>query len=108
MDIDVAKAFSEGPNAGQGGLLGTFRDGELQPELNRYAFGLKENEVSELIRTAEGYNLLYISKVDKGKARPFVDVEDEIILQLQSDRMTDHYNQWMKELREKAYVEIKI
>jgi peptidyl-prolyl cis-trans isomerase SurA len=105
---DVAKAFSEGPNAGQGGFLGSFRDGELQPELNRYAFGLKEHEVSELIRTADGYNLIYISKVEKGEARPFVDVEDDIILQLQSDRMTDYYNQWMEELRAKAYVEIKI
>ena len=104
----VAKAFSEGPNAGQGGLLGTFRDGELQPELNRYAFGLEENEVSELIRTADGYNLIYISKIEQGKPRPFVDVEDQIILQLQSDRMADHYNEWMKDLRSKAYVEIKL
>jgi hypothetical protein len=37
-----------------------------------------------------------------------VDVEDQIILQLQSDRMTDHYNEWMEELRSKAYVEIKL
>ncbi|MGD2061970.1 MAG: SurA N-terminal domain-containing protein [Nitrospirota bacterium] len=105
---DVARAFSEGPNAGQGGLLGRFRDGELQPVLNRYAFGLKEHEVSELIRTADGYNLVYVRKVEEGEARPFVDVEDDIILQLQSDRMSDYYNEWMEELRAKAYVEIKI
>ena len=105
---DVAKAYSDGPTAGQGGRLGCFRQGELQPELDRYAFGLKEHEVSELIRTAEGYNLLYVSKIEHGEAQPFVDVQDEIILQLQSERMADHYNQWMAELRAKAYVEIKI
>ena len=105
---DVAKAYSDGPTAGQGGRLGSFHRGELQPELDRYAFGLKAQEVSELIRTTDGYNLLYVSKIEQGKPRPFVDVEDDIILQLQSERMADHYNQWMKELRAKAYVDIKI
>ncbi len=104
---EVAKAFSEGPTAGQGGLLGTFKKGEMQPELDRYAFGLKEREVSELIRTADGYSLLYVKKIHRGKTRPFVDVEDDIILQLQSNRMSEQYDQWMKELHEEAYVDIK-
>ncbi len=104
---EVAKAFSEGPTAGQGGLLGSFKQGEMQPELDRYAFGLKEREVSELIRTADGYSLLYVKKIDRGEARPFVDVEDDIVLQLQSNRMAEQYDQWMKELHEQAFVDIK-
>lgn len=104
---EVAKALSEGPTAGQGGLLGTFKKGEMQPELDRYAFGLQEREVSELIRTADGYSLLYVKQIDRGATRPFVDVEDDIVLQLQSNRMAEQYDQWMKELHDQGYVEMK-
>jgi len=104
---EVAKAFSEAPTAGQGGLLGSFKQGEMQPELDRYAFGLKEREVSELIRTADGYSLLYVKKIDTGDTRPFVDVEDDIILQIQSNRMSEQYDQWMKDLHDQAFVDIK-
>jgi peptidyl-prolyl cis-trans isomerase SurA len=105
---DVARAFSEGPTAGQGGRLGLFRRGELHPELDRYAFGLREREVSEIIRTADGYNLLYITRIERGAVRPFLEVEEEIVLHLQSERMSGYYNEWMVDLREKAFVEIKI
>jgi len=104
---EVAKAFSEAPTAGQGGLLGSFKQGEMQPELDRYAFGLKEREVSELIRTADGYSLLYVKKIATGDTRPFVEVEDDIILQIQSNRMSEQYDQWMKDLHDQAFVDIK-
>jgi len=105
---EVAKAFSEGPTAGQGGLLGSFKKGEMQPELDRFAFGLQEREVSELIRTKDGYSLLYVKEIASSAARPFVDVQDDIVLQLQSNRMSEQYDQWMKDLHDQAYVEVKL
>jgi peptidyl-prolyl cis-trans isomerase SurA len=58
---DVAKKYSEGPNAGRGGLLGSFAKGDLfHPVLEEMAWTLPVGQVSDPVTTELGVHILKV------------------------------------------------
>ncbi|RPJ40381.1 MAG: hypothetical protein EHM19_13770, partial [Candidatus Latescibacterota bacterium] len=55
---DLARYHSEGPTAAQGGDIGTFRRGDLTPELEDVAFSLQPGQVSGVIETEDAFQLV--------------------------------------------------
>ncbi|HTR68359.1 MAG TPA: peptidylprolyl isomerase, partial [Terriglobales bacterium] len=58
---DVAKKESNGPSAAQGGDLGYFVRGKLAKELEDKTFAMKAGEVSDVIRTRQGFVILKVT-----------------------------------------------
>jgi peptidyl-prolyl cis-trans isomerase SurA len=70
----VARQFSQGASAAQGGDIGWIQQGQLSPELNRALVAASPGQVSDPIRTANGFHILgvrekrTVSLGDPGKA----------------------------------------
>jgi TonB family protein len=58
---DIARANSQGPSAAQGGDLGCFTHGKLSRTLDEIVFQMKAGEVSDVIRTKQGFVILEAS-----------------------------------------------
>jgi parvulin-like peptidyl-prolyl isomerase len=102
----MAKLYSEGKEAKEGGDWGWIGKDVLRKELNEVAFTLKPGQHSRLIDTAEGFYILQVDDVKPAHGRPLADVRDEIekiLLQQQRARMQEN---WVKELRAKAYIRL--
>lgn len=57
----LAKKYSEDPGSGsQGGDLGFFRRGELAPEYESTALGLRQGEISDPVETAFGIHMIQL------------------------------------------------
>ncbi|OIP04742.1 MAG: hypothetical protein AUJ97_02305 [Bacteroidetes bacterium CG2_30_32_10] len=57
----LAKLYSEDPGSyKKGGELGFYGRGELYPEFEAVAYGLKPNEVSPIIETKAGYHIIQL------------------------------------------------
>jgi peptidyl-prolyl cis-trans isomerase C len=56
----VARGGSEDVSAAEGGDLGYFPRGRMLPEFDAAAFALKPGTVSEPVRTAVGWHLIYL------------------------------------------------
>jgi len=71
----LAKNFSKGSNAINGGDIGWVRAGQLDPELDNVLKVLQPEQISQPIRTIEGFYILYL----KGKrtAKKFGDPDPE-------------------------------
>jgi peptidyl-prolyl cis-trans isomerase SurA len=54
----VARQFSQGSGAAQGGDIGWIQQGQLSPELNKALIAASPGEVSDPIRTANGFHIL--------------------------------------------------
>jgi peptidyl-prolyl cis-trans isomerase SurA len=54
----VARQFSQGTGAAAGGDIGWIQEGQLSPELNKALITMKGGEISEPIRTSNGYHIL--------------------------------------------------
>ncbi|MBI2081087.1 MAG: peptidylprolyl isomerase [candidate division NC10 bacterium] len=103
----VAARYSDAPTAAQGGELGVLRQGELAPELERVAFALLPGEMSTPIRTAAGYNILLV-EAREAPVLPFAQARDGIRDQLFRQRAQKRFQEYLTDLRQKAYVEIKL
>lgn len=61
---DLAKRYSEDPGSGsQGGDLGFFRRGELAPEYESTALGLRPGEISDPVETQFGFHMIQLLEI---------------------------------------------
>ena len=59
---EVAKKYSQGPTAAQGGDLGYFERGKLAKELEEKTFAMKAGDVSDVIRSKQGFIILKVTE----------------------------------------------
>jgi peptidyl-prolyl cis-trans isomerase SurA len=105
---ELARKFSQGPAAGEGGLLGYFKHKELMPELEEAGFKLKPGEISDLVRSPSGFHILRVMERKGGEPRPYAEVHSKIREDLSEAEAQEKFNEWMKELKSKAYIEIRL
>lgn len=105
---ELAKKFSEDPAARKdGGDLGSFKKGDMQPELEKTILSLKPGEVSDLVSTSIGFHIIKLEARVAGKVKPFESVKADIGEILYRKKSEERFSQWAKDLRSKASVEIK-
>lgn len=104
----LARAHSRGPEANEGGVLGFFKEKELVPELEKAAFPLKVGEVSDLVQGPDGFHILRVLERKGGEPKPFAEVQNKIREAKLLEESEQKFKEWMKTLKDKAYIEIKL
>lgn len=100
----LAKIYSEGKEAKEGGDWGWIGKDVLRTEISDVAFKLQADQHSPIIETAEGYYLLQVEAVKPSHIRPLAEVRDEIEKILLQQQRTKMQEVWVKQLRSKAYI----
>jgi len=104
---EIAKRFSDGSTAKQGGFLGVYKRGELSKELEDTVFKMKKNDLTDVMDTKQGYLVLQVLEhYDEGE-QALSKVENEIMDKMYSTRMEPKLKEYLKTLREQSYVVIK-
>jgi peptidyl-prolyl cis-trans isomerase SurA len=104
---EIAKRFSDGSTAKEGGFLGVYKRGELSKQLEDIVFKMKKNELTDVMDTKQGYLILQVLEhYDEGQ-QSLDKVENEIQDHLYSQRMEPAMREYLKTLREQSYVVIK-
>jgi peptidyl-prolyl cis-trans isomerase SurA len=104
---DVAKKYSDGPSASQGGDLGVFKRGALAKELEDKTFALKAGDVTDVIRTKQGYVILKVTGHQMEGIPPMKDVEPRIMDALYMEKLQPALRAYLTKLREDAYIDYK-
>jgi hypothetical protein len=65
---DVAKSYSDGPSATYGGAIGAFKRGQLSKKIEDKVFAMKVGDVSDIIRTKQGFLILQVTGCIASKA----------------------------------------
>jgi len=105
---EAAKEYSEDISASIGGDVGFVVRGQMVPEFEKAVYRLKEGEVSDVVTTAYGYHIIKAEEIQKGKTLPFKEVENKIKSILLSKKQESAYKDWIRELRESAFIEISL
>ncbi len=104
---EVAKKDSNGPTAEQGGDLGYFKRGMLAKELEDKTFGMKAGDVSDVIRTKQGFVILKVTDHTVAGVPPFEKVEPNIQEALYMQKLQPALRAYLTKLREEAYIDVK-
>ncbi len=105
---DLAKKYSDGPSAKDGGDLGTpFKRGTLAKELEDKVFALKAGEVTDVVRTKQGFVFLQVTEHQAAGIPPLKEVEPHIQDALYMQKLQPALRAYLTTLREEAYIDYK-
>ncbi len=103
---ELARKYSGGPRADQGGDLGYFKKGEMRPQLDEKAFSLQVGENSGIIETELGYHVIKCTGKKEAYQKPLEELWDEIEDKLYQAEFQKRYDEWIETLKSRARVVI--
>ena len=104
---ELAKKQSDGPSAAQGGDLSYFKRGVLAKELEDRVFALKAGEVTDPIRTKQGFVILKVAEHQMAGVPTLKEVEPRIQDALYMQKLQPALRGYLTKLREDAFIDIK-
>jgi len=104
---EVAKKNSDGPSASQGGDLGYFERGKLSKELEDRTFAMKAGDVTDVIRTKQGFVILKVAEHQQAGVPTMKQVEPKIQDALYYDKLQPALRAYLTKLREDAFIDIR-
>jgi len=103
---EAAKKNSDGPTAAQGGDLGYFKRGTLAKELEDKTFAMKPGEVSDVIRTKQGFVILKVTEHQQAGVPPLSQIEGRVQDAIYMQKLQPALRAYLQKLREEAYIKI--
>ncbi|MEZ5360927.1 MAG: peptidylprolyl isomerase [Bryobacterales bacterium] len=105
---EMARRFSDSEGSKEaGGDIGIWRRGSLQKELEDMVFDKNPGYITDLIPTARGWLILKVVDRYREGLAELPEVEDEIRNKLIGPRYAPAIREYLTELRERAYIEIR-
>jgi peptidyl-prolyl cis-trans isomerase SurA len=103
----LARSFSDGTTAAEGGDLGQYKRGQLDKTFEDKTFGLKTGDVTDPIRTKQGYVILKVIQHVSGGVPELKDVENEVEQNYFEAKAGPAMRGYLAELRDEAAIYIK-
>jgi peptidyl-prolyl cis-trans isomerase SurA len=101
---DIAKKYSDGPSAADGGALGMFKRGQLAKAIEDETFDKKAGEVTGVIHTKQGYVILKVVDHQQAGIPPLKDILPKIQDALYYEKLQPALRAYLTKLREDAYI----
>jgi peptidyl-prolyl cis-trans isomerase SurA len=103
---EVAKKSSDGPSAAQGGDLGLFKRGTLSKELEDRTFAMKAGEITDVIRTKQGFVILKVTEHQMAGIPTMKEMEPRIQDALYYQKLQPALRIYLKKLREESFIDV--
>jgi len=104
---DLSKKFGDGPSSKEGGDLSYFKRGTLSKELEDRVFAMKAGEMTDVIRSKQGYMILEVTEHTTAGIPPLKEVEPRIQDALYMQKLQPALSAYLTTLREEAYIDYK-
>jgi peptidyl-prolyl cis-trans isomerase SurA len=105
--VELARLNSQDGSAARGGDLGWLHAGDTVPEFERAMNALKPGELSEPVRSPFGFHLIQVQErrtTDMSAERQ----RQQARQQLRERKSEEAYQEWLRQLRDRTYVELRL
>jgi parvulin-like peptidyl-prolyl isomerase len=103
----LAADFSDSGSKANGGLIGPLSLDQLSPELQNELASLKAGDVTPVIRTSRGYQVLKVESLVTAKIRPYEETRDEIADRIANEKRRGEFEKFLNRLRGEAIIDWK-
>ena len=105
----AAEVSEDDGTKANGGALGSFQRGSMaNPEWEAIVFAMEKNEVRGPISGPQGLHVFMVTDVKKSELKPFAEMKEQLTRDLRRREMEKKNQEWLEELRKKAYIDIKL
>jgi parvulin-like peptidyl-prolyl isomerase len=99
--------MSDSGSKANGGLIGPIARTDLSPELLKQIDPLKVGEVTPVLRTTRGYQIIKLESRTEQKTKTLDDARAEISDRLAGNKQRGHLLAYLKQLRSQAIIDWK-
>jgi peptidyl-prolyl cis-trans isomerase SurA len=103
----LAAEVSDSPSKANAGLIGPLSVSDISPELRKQIEAMKPGDVSEIIRTARGYQILKLESVTATQTLPLDQAREQISERVFTDKRKAEFQKYLQKLRAQAIIEWK-
>ena len=103
----LAADYSDSPSKANGGLVGPIDKTALSPELQKAIENMKAGDLTPVLRTERGYQLIKIEAVSNTTVKPFEDAKAEISDRVANERRKGEFDKYLEKLRSEAIIDWK-
>ncbi|HEY7210273.1 MAG TPA: peptidylprolyl isomerase [Bryobacteraceae bacterium] len=104
---DLARDNSDAATAKDGGVLGSYKKGELSAEVEAAVWDKPRGYVTQPIKLPTGFDIFRVDNHTQAGLAPLADVRPEIENQLYGPKMEPKVREYLTELRRQAFLQIK-
>ena len=104
---ELAKTYSEGSEAKEGGDMGWMEKGQLLGEIDEKIFLLNAGEVTAPIQTSLGYHIFKVVDRQTSSVKLLAEVRDQIQDILFKEKLGKRLETWIKNLKKNAYISVR-
>ena len=104
----LARKYSEDGSAQQGGDLNYFSHGQMVPQFDSAAFGLKVGQISGVVETEFGYHIIKVTDHKPARTVAFEEAKPQISQYLTEQKKQQHADAFIESLKKKSKIEILI
>jgi len=102
----LAEEYSEDPSGKLGGDLGFIKKSQMAKEFIDALNSMKAGEFSNPFRTEKGLHIIKLE--EKVAAQSTGEARESVLKQLTESQFSERYKSWIKGLREKVYIVIRL
>jgi parvulin-like peptidyl-prolyl isomerase len=104
---DLARDNSDATTAKDGGVLGGYKKGELQKEIEELVWNLPKGAVTQPVKLATGFEVFKVDDHTKAGLAPVAEVKTDIENILYGPKMQPKVREYLTQLRRQAFLQIK-
>jgi len=106
---DLARAYSQGPGAQQGGDIGTIKAKDMAPGLEQATRDLQPGQVSEVLESSNGFYVVKLLDVKRPDPGALDDrVKEKVRRELFQMEVNKKYDQWIRDLEAKSFIQVHL
>ena len=103
----LAADLSDSPSKANGGLVGPVTRDVLAPELQQAIDGLKAGDLTPVLRTTRGFQLIKIETMETATVKPFDEARGDIADRLANEKRRGEFSKFLEKLRSQAIIDWK-
>jgi peptidyl-prolyl cis-trans isomerase SurA len=103
----VARLYSQGSTANDGGAIGTFKKGELSQQIEDLVFQMSRGQVTDVIQTRTDFEFLLVDDHFQAGLQPIDSVQTEIRNTIHAQKVQPLLRDYLAGLREQSNIIVK-
>ena len=104
---ELAQKYSEESHAATGGEVGYITPGDLIEEFEQAIFSLEAGQTTAVLESPVAYHLFKVLERDDAKTKELEEARDEIQGILYREKSQERFEEWMNELKQKAFISVQ-
>jgi peptidyl-prolyl cis-trans isomerase SurA len=103
----LAAEVSDSPSKANAGLIGPLSVNDISPDLRKLIEGMKQGDVSELVRAPRGYQILKLETITPTQTMSLEQAREQISERVFTDKRKAEFQKYLLKLRTQAIIEWK-